>query len=89
MTKTNGELLKAALDALTELTRRGNHQLDDALQVVTYQYEDYLALKSKVAALEALEEARDAAPTTQAETAGQFEAQASLGRLRAELGRGD
>jgi len=59
MSRTNGELLKSALDALGELVRRGNHTLEDAERAVAFQYEDYLALKSRVVALEKAEAARD------------------------------
>ena len=57
--KKNGELLKEALDALTELERRGNRQISEARQQVEFMYEDYLALKSKISALEAIEDKED------------------------------
>lgn len=51
--KTNGELLKQALDALDELLRRGNRSLEHAQSDVTFQYERYLGLRSLASAMEA------------------------------------
>ena len=52
MPVTNEELLKQALDALTELERRGNAQLERARQDVEFLYEHYLGLKSLAISLE-------------------------------------
>jgi hypothetical protein len=52
---TNGELLKQALDALSELERRGNKQVSEARQQVEFLYEEYLGLKSLAAAIAALD----------------------------------
>ncbi len=47
----NIELAKMALDSLEELVRRGNEELDQARQKVSYFYEDILCLQSMISAI--------------------------------------
>jgi len=53
--KKNGELLKTSLDCLTELVKRGNRSLEPALQLVEFQYNDYLGLASLAVSIAALD----------------------------------